>query len=100
MCFAIAPKSSPASPRDHPLSLLAPRLPPGSSPPQGYRGGDVTGPEGEGAPVQAVQQGAAVLPQPVQEPGGQRRGDLQELVGEDQGGHSGVEPAGVTQRGH
>lgn len=38
MCFAIAPKSSLASPRDHPLSLLAPRLPPAAPHPGGTVG--------------------------------------------------------------
>lgn len=86
-------QKAPGAIRAHVLQLHR-SPPPDHSLPQGYRGGHITGPEGEGVPVEAVQQSAAVLPQPIQEPGGQRGGDLQELIGEDQGSHGGVEPAG------
>lgn len=39
-----------------------------------------------------------MLPQPVEELGREQRGYLEKLVSEDQGGHGGVEPAGVTPR--
>lgn len=63
-----------------------------------YRGSNITSPQREGGPVQAVQEGAAVLPQPIEELGWQQCGYLEKLVSEDQGGHSGVEPARVTSR--
>ena len=74
--------------------ILAPCTPAG----RWYRGRDVACPQREGAPVQAVQEGATVLPQPVEEPGWERCGYLEKLVSEDQGGHGGVEPARVTPR--
>lgn len=99
---ALLPTLLPCFPR---ACLIHWRPAPPSSPPaplrgwgRWYRGRDVACPQGEGVPVQAVQEAAAVLPQPVQEPGWERCGYLEKLVSEDQGGHSGVEPASATSR--
>ena len=98
----LLPTPLPCFPRACPMHRRAVPLSSPPAPPQGggrwYRGRDVAGPQCEGAPVQAVQEGAAVLPQPVEEPGWERCRYLEKLVSEDQGGHGGVEPARVTSR--
>lgn len=56
-----------------------------------HHGRHVPGPQGERVPLDVMQEVRAVLPQAVDEFGGQRGGELQELIGVKERSHGGVQ---------
>ena len=55
-----------------------------------YHGRHVSGPHGQGGPMDVMQEGGAVLPQAVDEAAGQGAGELDELIRVEERSHCGV----------
>lgn len=56
-----------------------------------YHGGDISGPHGEGVPVEVMQKGGTVLPQAINELSGQGGGKLKELIRIEERGYRSVQ---------